>query len=310
MSEYVISVLTLMGIQSFLALSTYLLLISGQVSFGQQAFFGIGAYLGGALTAVFGAGLGTAVVVAALTAGLLGAGVGLITLRLGGLYFAMATLAFAEMVRLVWVNLNWQAEVGGFLVGPKGPEGFRDIRYIIENDISGESYLVLVLTCLGGLLVLFWALERSQAGLRLRMIENDQTAAASLGVDGLTHKVVVSGVAASIAGFGGALFAHFMTFVDPMNFGVMLGVHSLAYGMIGGMGSAFGPLIGVALDIGLLESLRFLSSYRMIVFGCLVATILIIRPRGLLDERTVHALRRKVGACIRNRGLSSSARST
>lgn len=292
MSDYVLSVLTLMGIQSFLALSTYLLLITGQVSFGQQAFFGIGAYLGGAMTAIFGFDLGSAAAFAALIAGLCGAGVGLFTLRLGGLYFAIATLAFAEMVRLIWVNLNWQTVVDGVLVGPKGPEGFRGIRYVIDKDISLAGYLTLVLACLGVLLVLLWILERSQTGLRLRMIENDLAAAAALGVDALRHKVVVSGVAASIAGFGGALFAHFMTFVDPMNFGVMLGVHSLAYGMIGGLGGALGPLIGVALDIGLLESLRFLSSYRMIVFGCLVAGILVVRPRGILDERAIHTIKR------------------
>ena len=79
-----------------------------------------------------------------------------------------------------------------------------------------------------------------------------------------------------------------MTFIDPRNFGVMLGVHSLAYGMIGGLGTFLGPLIGVTIDIGLLESLRVFSGYRMIVFGSLVALILIFRPRGLLDEKTVH----------------------
>lgn len=294
MSDYTLSVLTLMGIESFLALSTYLLLITGQISFGQQAFFGIGAYLAAAMTAILGYDLAWAVLLSSLVAGFFGTIVGLATLRLGGLYFAIATLAFAEMARLFWVNLNWQIEVDGFLTGPKGPEGFSDIRYIIVNDISPEMFLALVAVSLLALLFLFWLLERSQVGLRLRMIENDSCAAAAMGVDTLSYKIGVSGVAGAIAGFGGALFAHFMTFIDPMNFGVMLGVHSLAYGMIGGMGTAFGPLIGVFIDIGLLESLRFLSSYRMIVFGCLVAVILIVRPRGLLDERTVHAIRSAV----------------
>ncbi len=300
MSDYTLSVLTLMGIESFLALSTYLLLITGQISFGQQAFFGIGAYLAAAMTAIFGYDLAWAVLLASLVAGVFGTIVGLATLRLGGLYFAIATLAFAEMARLFWVNLNWQIEVDGFLTGPKGPEGFSEIRYIIANDISPEMFLTLVAVSLVALLFLFWLLERSQVGLRLRMIENDSQAAAAMGVDTLAYKIALSGVAAAIAGFGGALFAHFMTFIDPMNFGVMLGVHSLAYGMIGGMGTAFGPLIGVFIDIGLLESLRFLSSYRMIVFGCLVAVIMIVRPRGLLDERTVHTIRGAVAARLQN----------
>jgi branched-chain amino acid transport system permease protein len=76
----------------------------------------------------------------------------------------------------------------------------------------------------------------------------------------------------------------------------MLGVHSLAYGLIGGLGTALGPLVGVVLDIGLLESMRTFQGYRMIVFGGVVAVLLIVRPRGLLDEPTVNrfatALRR------------------
>jgi branched-chain amino acid transport system permease protein len=72
----------------------------------------------------------------------------------------------------------------------------------------------------------------------------------------------------------------------------MLGVHSLAYGLIGGLGTAFGPLLGVVIDIGLLESIRALAGYRMIIFGGLVALLLIVRPRGLLDENVVHRIGR------------------
>ncbi len=290
MDDYLASVLTLICIESFVALSTYLLLITGQISFGQQAYFGIGAYLGGVTTAMWGFDLGTAILVGALVAGLVAAGVGALTLRLGGLYFAIATLAFAEMVRLVWVNLNYQVDVAGFMVGPKGPEGFRGIRYVIDNDISATGYLWFVIFCLGVVVAFFIVLEHSRFGLALRMIDGDETAASSVGINPTLYKVIVAGIAGALAAIGGVLFAHFMTFIDPRNFGVMLGVHSLAYGLIGGLGTFMGPLIGVSIDIGLLESLRVFSSYRMIVFGTMVAVILIFRPRGILDERTVHGI--------------------
>lgn len=290
MDDYLVTVLTLICIQSFLALSTYLLLITGQVSFGQQAYFGVGAYLGGATTAMWGFDLGTAILVGALVAGLIAAGVGALTLRLGGLYFAIATLAFAEMIRLVWVNLRYQVEVAGYMVGPKGPEGFRGMRYVIDNDISATGYLWYVVFCLGVVVAFFIVLEHSRFGLALRMIDGDETAASSVGINPTLYKVIVAGAAGAIAGVGGVLFAHFMTFIDPRNFGVMLGVHSLAYGLIGGLGTFMGPLIGVSIDIGLLESLRVFSSYRMIVFGTMVAVILIFRPRGILDERAVHGI--------------------
>jgi branched-chain amino acid transport system permease protein len=300
MSDYGISVLSFICMESFVALSTYLLLITGQVSFGQQAYFGIGAYIGGSLTALAGFDLTSAIIAGALVAGLVAAGVGALTFRLGGLYFAIATLAFAELVRLVWVNLTYQVEIDGFLVGPKGSEGFRDIRYLLDNDISSTQYLWIILGWLALVMAFFIVLERSRLGLSIRMVENDETAAASIGISPTRHKIMAAALAGAIAGIGGVLFAHYMTFIDPRNFGVMLGVHSLAYAMIGGMGTFIGPLIGVGIDIGLLESLRIFSGYRMIVFGSLVALILIFRPRGLFDEKTVHKISLVVRRFLRN----------
>jgi branched-chain amino acid transport system permease protein len=80
--------------------------------------------------------------------------------------------------------------------------------------------------------------------------------------------------------------------VEPQIFNVMLGVHGMAYGLIGGLGTAFGPLIGVTLDIGFLESVRAIQGYRMVVFGGLVAILIIFMPRGILDEERVHRIRR------------------
>ncbi len=293
MSDYMISVLSLIGIQSFLALSTYLLLITGQISFGQQAYFGIGAFVGAATTAMLGMGFVTALLAGGIISGAVAAGVGALTFRLGGLYFAVATLAFAELMRLTWVNLNYQVSVGGLLVGPKGTEGFRDIRYIIDNGISPTGYFWIIVLCLVLVLLFFFVLEKSRFGLTLRMVDNDQTATASVGLSPTHHKIAAAATAGAIAGVGGVLFAHYMTFIDPRNFGVMVGVHSLAYALIGGLGTFLGPLIGVTIDIGLLESLRVFSGFRMIIFGSLVVVILIFRPRGILDENTVYFISRK-----------------
>ena len=304
MSDYMISVLSLVCIESFVALSTYLLLITGQISFGQQAYFGIGAFTGGAMTAMWGFDFATALIAGGLAAGGAAAVIGALTFRLGGLYFAIATLSFAELMRLTWVNLIYQIDIDGFMVGPKGAEGFRDIRHVIDNAISPAGYLGIVASCLVAIIAFFVVLERSRFGLALRMIDNDETAAASVGISPTRHKIAAAALAGAIAGIGGVLFAHYMTFIDPRNFGVMLGVHSLAYGLIGGLGTFVGPLIGVIIDIGLLESLRVFSGYRMIVFGSLVALILIFRPRGILDEKTVHRISSTVGGWS-DRGKSS-----
>jgi branched-chain amino acid transport system permease protein len=122
----------------------------------------------------------------------------------------------------------------------------------------------------------------------LRQAGADPVLAELQGVSVVRVRLVAAAAAGALAGLGGGLYAHLLTYVEPGNFNIMLGVHSLAYGLIGGLGTALGPVLGVLIDIGLLESSRLFEGYRMIVFGGLVAVLLIVRPRGLLDERAVH----------------------
>ncbi len=286
-------VLTNIGLFSFLALSAYLLLVAGEMSFGQQAFFGVGAYAGGILTAMYGLPLP----IAALAAMALGAAaavlVGWPALRLRGLYFAMATLAAAEMFRIVFELIHFQRVVDGELVGPDGTQGFRGIRWVFENGVEPAGYLALVWFLLLAALFVFFQVERSKLGATLRMLGEDPELARMLGIHVERFKLGVAAAAGALAALGGVLFAHHNTYVEPRNFDIMLGVHSLAYALIGGLGTAFGPLLGVALDIGVLEGSRFFQGYRMIVFGGLVAILLVFRPRGLLDEKVVHFLKHR-----------------
>lgn len=288
MDDYALGVLTNIGLFSFVALSAYLLLIAGEMSFGQQAFFGVGAYAGGISTAMLGLPLPLGVVIAMLFGAVAAALVGLPTLRLRGLYFAMATLAAAEMFRILFELVHWQLEVEGELVGPDGTQGFRGIRWVLERGVEPEAFLALVWTLLILVLLLFLIAERSKLGATIRALGEDPGLAGTLGIDVERFKLGIVAVSGALAALGGALFAHHNTYIEPRNFDIMLGVHSLAYALIGGLGTALGPLLGVLLDIGVLESSRFLQGYRMIVFGGLVALLLIWRPRGILDERVVH----------------------
>jgi len=209
-------------------------------------------------------------------------------LRLRGLYFAMATLAAAEMARILFELLHFQRRIGGELVGPDGTQGFRGIRWVFERGVEPLEYLAIVYGLLFIILVAFVRIERSHLGVTLRSIGADPELAASLGVNVNRLKLGVAAAAGALAALGGVLFAHHNTYIEPRNFDIMLGVHSLAYALIGGLGTAFGPLLGVLVDLGLLEGTRIFQGYRMIVFGGLVAVLLVFRPRGLLDERVVH----------------------
>jgi branched-chain amino acid transport system permease protein len=291
MDEYAIGVLTNVGLLSFVATSAYLLLIAGELSFGQQAFFGVGAYAGGVATAMLGLPLPVAIVIAMLLGAAAAAVVGLPALRLRGLYFAMATLAAAEMMRILFELFHWQVQVAGETVGPDGTQGFRGIRWVFERGVEPLGFLGIVWSMLALALVGIFLVERSKLGATIRALGEDPELAGTLGVDVLRLKLGVVAAAGALAALGGALFAHHNTYIEPRNFDIMLGVHTLAYALIGGLGTVFGPLLGVALDLGLLEGTRFFESYRMIVFGGLVALLLVWRPRGLLDERVVHWLR-------------------
>jgi branched-chain amino acid transport system permease protein len=292
MDDYLIGVLSNIGVISFIALSAYLLLLTGEISFGQQAFFAIGAYAAGIATALWGWPLSAALVWGGAVAGAAAVLVGLPTLRLHGLYFAVATLAFAEMVRLLFELFRYQVVIDGEPVGPNGADGFRGIRYIFENDVSPLQFLGLISVLLVAALAGFMLLERSRLGVAFRMIGEDAALAGLSGIAVARLKVLAAGLAGALAGIGGGLYAHLTTYVEPRIFDVMLGVHSLAYGLIGGLGTALGPLLGVLIDIGVLESIRVFAGYRMIIFGGLVAVLLIVRPRGLLDERVMHYIRR------------------
>jgi len=291
MSDFAIGLASNVGMISFVALSAYLLLVSGSISFGQQAYFGLGAYGAGIATTLWDWPLAVALGFGALVGGIGGGLVGLLTRKLHGLYFAIATLAFAEMTRIALDLWRYQRPIDGELIGPDGPNGFNGIRRAFQDGWDPLAFMVLIWALLLATLLALLLFERSRAGVTLRAAGEDPLLARLLGTDMALLRVATAAVAGAIAGLGGGLYAHLNTYIEPRLFDVMLGVHALAYGLIGGLGTAIGPLIGVLIDIGILESSRLFHGWRMIVFGGLVALLLIWRPRGLLDEATVRRLR-------------------
>src|SRR5262249_25479029 len=160
--------------------------------------------------------------------------------------------------------LTWQVEVDGALIGPKGIDGFGDIRYLFENEITPVQYLAAIYLLLGLVLATFLLVDRSRFGRALRQAGIDPVLAEMQGVNVVGVRLAAATAAGGLAGLGGGLYAHLLTYVEPRNFDIMLGVHSLAYGLIGGLGTALGPVLGVLIDIGLLESSRLFVGYRMI----------------------------------------------
>mgnify|MGYP000181542034 FL=1 len=292
MSLYLITVLTNICLFSFIALSAYLILIVGEVSFGQQAFFGIGAYSLAIFYVYFDFSIIYSILFGMAICFCLASFLSLLTIKLSGLYFAMATLAFAEMFRLSMNLVIFPFEKEGRATGLNGPEGFENIRWIFENNIDPLGFFYITLITLSILVIFLFILERSFIMKHARIVGKDLILAQSLGINPRPYRVFFIGAAGAISGLGGALFALANTYIEPAMFGMMLGVHSLAYTIIGGLGLPVGPLLGVFIDIGLLESIRFLSEYRMIIFGGLVAIILIFCPEGIISPRIASRIKR------------------
>lgn len=288
--DQAIGLATDIAVLSLLALSAYLVLLVGRISFGQQAYFGIGAYASGLASTLAQWPLGPSLLLGMAVGAALSVLLAFPTLRLSGLNYAVATLALAEMMRIGLLSWNFTREVDGAVVGPQGAEGFRDIRWLLENDVSPDGFLVLCVSVLLAVLLFLAWLRPRRLGVALRQVGHDETLAASQGLPVLRLQLLAIGLAGAVAALGGGLYAHRATYIEPALFDPMLGVHAVGYALIGGLGIALGPLIGVAFDIGLLEATKVFAGWRMVVFGGLVALFLRFRPRGLLDEATVHRM--------------------
>ena len=135
-------------------------------------------------------------------------------------------------------------------------------------------------------LVAVWIYGWTGPGRRLAAVASDATLAASVAIDPVRTRLQAFAMAGAVAGLGGGLFAHQATYIEASNFSLMVGVHAVAYTLVGGLASVLGPVAGTAFDVVFLEGLRVVGAYRMVAFVCLIVVMLILRPGGLIGTRT------------------------
>jgi len=257
---------------------------AGQVSVGHAVFFGCGAYgaLAGyqhlGLPPIVGLPLG--VLVAVAIAGL----IGIPTLRLSGHYFSMATIAVAELVRLVVTNTEWLGGAQG-IGGPTVPRTVLDLSFT-----SGLPYYYLFLAVLLGCLALTWHLQRSRIGYYLRAIKDSERAARSLGAAAPRYKLYAYMLSAAMTAVAGGLYAIMFGFVDPESgLGILVSVKMLIMAALGGAGLLFGPLVGAAILVPLEEISNNVlggqgAGLTFVVYGAIIVLIARFLPAGLLGS--------------------------
>ena len=274
------------GIHTLLGLSAYIVLLTGQVSLAQAAFFAIGAYAAGMLTVLAGWHVVPALSVGSALGAVTACAVGFPALRVKGLMLVVATLAFGEGVRLFFFNFDYQVAKGGIQVGPLGGEGFRQIRFFPEHGWTTGGVMLFIWVLMIGVVALLWWFDCSRYGAVLRAVGEDEVAAQSVGINLTAVKVSAMTVGGAIAGLGGGLYAHYTTHIEHANFNVLLATFAIAYPIVGGLRNVFGTLAAVIfVQAFLVEGLRFLGDWRNLLFGALIVLAMNLRPHGLFGRR-------------------------
>ena len=253
-----------LGTNSLLALSIYLTLSCGMLAMANAAFMGIGAYTSSILTLNYGWPFPLAIAAGMAAPALVAFVIGRPTLRLSGVYLAMATLAFGEVVRLCILRAE------GLTGGALGLNGIPQLT---------QWWHVLLAVVL--VLFLLARLRRSNIGRAFEAIKEDETAAGLMGIDVNGHKMLAFALGAAIAGLAGVLDAHLTFFIGPQEFGFDRGVEIITMTILGGINSLFGPVIGAAIITLLPELLRSFQDYRAVANGLILVVIVLFLPKGL-----------------------------
>jgi branched-chain amino acid transport system permease protein len=250
--------------------------IAGQLSLGQGAFMAVGAYGTSLLAVERDWPLWAAAIAACALCAVTGVLVGLPALRLRGAYLVMATLAFAGIT--YGVILNWTELTGG----PQGVQGIPAPAPFGEPIVSERDFYYLILVVLAASFALVAIVRRSYRGLRMRALRNDELAAMAVGVRPAYERTVAFALSGVLAGAAGSLLALFVGYISPDLFTIDQSVQILTMGLLGGMTSLLGAVVGAAAIQALAEALRDFSEYQLIAYGVAIVIVVTVLPDGIV----------------------------
>jgi branched-chain amino acid transport system permease protein len=282
--EYLLHILVITGIYIILTLSLNLLVgYTGLAALGHAAFSCVGAYTSALLALNYGLSPWLGLLVGAVAAAVLGAFIGVPSLRLKGDYLALATFGFGVIVYSV--AKNWVSVTRG----PMGLPGIPAFSIFGIQLSEVWQYLVLVAVFVFVTYFIINRIVKSPFGRVLRSIREDEIAALAMGKNINKYKIIVFIVGAFFAGIAGSLYAHYITFIDPSSFTVMESITILLMVVFGGMGSLSGSFVGAAVLVIFPEMLRFLgmpssiaAPLRQMIYGLLLILLMLKRPQGIL----------------------------
>ena len=250
---------------------------TGYVNFGTPAFFALGAYTATFLMLVFKAPFLVLLLAGGLISGLLGLGLGYLTLRLKGVFFSIATLALTVVLQTLIIN--WE-----FVGGAKGISIIRPATILFFSSYSKFLFVVMLCLAIGAVAIARW-IERSWIGKGLAAIRDNEEAAECMGVPTLKLKIVATTLSGGLMGMAGVPFPWHVTLIEPGSaFNLDYAVNSLAMPMIGGTTTWMGPLVGAVL-LGTAQQLATVtisSELNLLIVGVVLVAFVILAPEGLV----------------------------
>ncbi len=266
------------GIYCLITIGLSLLMgYAGQISLGQAAFYGIGAYISGICTATYGLNPWLCVLLGIIVAALVAVFVGVPSLKLHGHYLAMATLAFGIIVFIVF---NEEVELTG---GPDGMTGIPVLSLFGFQFDTIEKYYYLVWFFVFAVFIFTINVIQSRSGRALRAIHVSEAASNAMGVNVARFKIMVFVYSAILAALAGSLYAHYLNFINPTTFDLFFSIKLLIMIALGGMHDIWGAIIGAFLITFLsFEWLHFFEEFEVIVYGFILLVVTIFLPHGLV----------------------------
>lgn len=280
LSGYLVTVLITIGIYVILALSLNVITgYAGQISLGHAAFMGIGAYTSALLYTKVAFPFWPAFILAGVAAGVVGAVLAIPCLRVREDFLAIVTMGINFVVEATFLYIPFFGASMG--IGGIQPPS------ILGEEISKPGFLVLVIGVILAVIAVDRRLIRSWIGLAWSAIREDEEAAGAMGINVVRFKVLAFTLGSAGAGLAGSLYAHFLTFIMPVNFGFGQSIIILSMVVFGGIGTLRGPILGAIVLGALPEISRPVMEYRTLLYGALLLLLMRYQPDGILGEHSL-----------------------
>ena len=269
LNDFHSNTLIFMAINIMLAVSLHLVIgVTGQFSLGHAGFLAVGAYISAIVTMKFQLPFPVAILAAGVIATIAGLIIGIPSLRLRGDYLAIATLGFAEIIRIVFLNIEYVGGAAGM-------------------SVTHLTTWTSAFICLFVTIVVIVNFTNSRHGRACISVRENEIASDAMGINTTYYKVLAFAIGAFFAGVAGALYAHNFYIIQPANFGFLKSIDILIYVVLGGLGSLSGAIVATIL---LTIVSTFLQSYpetRMIIYSLVLIIVMLYRPKGLMGTMEI-----------------------